>query len=160
MNNLIVAYKKCGKEPLAISKLADKYCDLYTRDAYVHILKKCPPRKSLKRFLENQTTYFEVNEDEVRMKKDDVKGDHHLKISKQSSIIQPECTSNTGNDEVHQTSDTGNDNIHQTRSAAVLSHKTILVHFHYGTKHFPREIKCMNIEIFKEEVFGSEIPMW
>lgn len=171
LHNLIATYKKC-KNPVKISVLGTKYSDIYSPEAYASMLQKCAPSKSLKRFLKSQPSYFEVDEnDNVILCT--TKRDSDLQVSKHDGTTKGKGSTSTSTDEdnVHHISCTHEgttmsntsslDVVHQVSDVAVPLHKTIVVSFFYGTKKFPRQITCGDIESFKKEVLqilSSKLP--
>lgn len=180
MNNLIFAYKKC-KEPVTISTLGNRYSEIYSPEAYANMLKKCAPNKRLKRFLENHTSHFVVDKDNVVLiNKHTEKREHDLEVRGHDATVQPTICSSFDKHEVHQVSNTcsttlhpmpllesamnntsSGKEVHQVSGLGEASHKTIVVHFYYGTKKFPRQITCADIESFKNQVLqilSSKLP--
>ena len=181
MNNLISAYKKC-KEPVTLSTLGTKYSEIYTSEAYTSMLKKCAPNKRLKRFLENQTSHFAVDKDGnvILINRHTEKQDCDLETRDHGATIQTTICSSFDKDEVHQVRSTrsttlqpmplhesamnntsSGKEVHQASGMGEALHKSINVRFYYGTKIFPREIKCADIESFKNQVLqilSSKLP--
>ena len=174
LNNLIATHKKC-KDPVTISVLGSKYSDIYSPEAYASMLRRYAPHKSLKRFLETHANYFVVDTDGnvTLIKNHTEKQDCGLKVTGYDSTTKPPSSNPTPIDEdkLHQVNDTGNgctavqpsnestirnassiDAVHHTSNTAATAIKTITVCFYYGTKKFPREIACVDINSFKEQV--------
>ena len=135
LENLINAFKKCNKERVLYSQLADKYRELYPAGGYDELVRKCSPTNRIKGFLELHKETFHLDEGLVAL----------LSPCKNTVALNSDSTSSSVNYDL--VASVSNDNLTSP------SLESVIVLFQYGEKKFPpKKILCDSIEDFRINV--------